>query len=546
MNDVQTRVSELIRDFTGDQTDVAWLLCDRHPVDAVAFTVIAEDLSARDITFGELRELSDQCARALAGLGVGPGDRVATLMGKGVDLIAVLMGIWRLGAVYAPLFTAFGPQAIASRLVRSGTKVVVTDAAQRSKLLPGPDMPAQRDWVTVVAGGGAGEGEHDLDVLRSEGATTSLPERPRGGDQPFVHMFTSGTTGAPKGVIHPVTHIAVWQSYLEHALHVTADDVYWCAADPGWAYGLYCAIVAPLAAGRRSILVSGGFKPDITWSVLSEQRVTNFAAAPTVYRALRTGGDIPDGVRLRCASSAGEPLTPEVTEWAQRELGVRVHDHYGQTELGMVLSDSWHPELARPAKQGSMGRALPGWRLSVLDVLKDEPVADGVVGRIAVDSGSPLMTFQGYQDADGLGSKFTPDREAYLTGDLGHADSDGNFFFASRDDDVILMAGYRIGPFDIESVLLQHPHVAECAAIGAPDDTRGEVLEVYVVPSPGVTGTPELASALQQWVKERYAAHAYPRAVRFLDQLPKTPSGKIQRNVLRRERENQHPTETST
>jgi acetyl-CoA synthetase len=518
MDGGEARVAELVSDFGGPTADVPWLLCDRHPSDAVAFTVVGEDLSVRDLTFGELRELSTRYATALAGLGVRAGDRVATLMGKGVDLVAVLLGIWRLGAVYVPLFTAFGPQAIAARLTASAAKVVVTDTSQRSKLGPGPDMPAERPWVTVVAG---------EETVAGSG---SLPEIPRGGDRPLVHMFTSGTTGAPKGVVHPVAHVAVWQSYLEHGLGVTEDDVYWCAADPGWAYGLYSAIVAPLAAGRCSVLLCGGFSAAGTWSVLARLGVTNFAAAPTVYRALRVGDPVPDGLRLRRASSAGEPLTPEVNEWARRELDVLVHDHYGQTELGMVLANCHHPALARSVKPGSMGRSLPGWRLAVLREDRDEPVEPGALGRVAVEvAASPLMTFDGYEG--GNAEKFTADRAWYLTGDLGRVDGDGDFFFASRDDDVILMAGYRIGPFDIESVLLQHPAVSECAVVGVPDEARGEVVEAFVV-SPNAT--PELVEELQEWVKRRYAAHAYPRAVHFLDALPKTPSGKIKRGVLRR------------
>ena len=537
MNDCQMRVSELIGDFSAETADVAWLLCDRHPRDAVAFTVVTDEVSAKDITFGELRELSTRCALALASLGVRDGDRVATLMGKGADLVSVMLGIWRLGAVYVPLFTAFGPQAIATRLAGSQVKVVVTDAAQHGKLAPGPDLPAERPWVTVVAGDGAGPGELDLATLQRGAGSADLREAPRGGRRPLVHMFTSGTTGVPKGVVHAVAHIAVWQSYLEHGLGVTGDDVYWCAADPGWAYGLYSVIIAPLAAGRRSVLLSGGFDVAATWSVLSRLAVTNFAAAPTVYRALLSSGPVPDGVRLLRASSAGEPLTPEVNEWAQRELGVAVHDHYGQTEVGMVLANCWHPALARPPKPGSMGRCLPGWRLAVLGEDVDEAVEPGIRGRIAVHADqSPLMTFGGYQDADRSAGKFTPDRGWYLTGDLGRMDGDGDFFFTSRDDDVILMAGYRIGPFDVESALLQHPAVAECAAISAPDPVRGEVLEAYVVPTRGTSGTPELTAELQQWVKQRYAAHAYPRAVHFVEALPKTPSGKIQRGLLRQQR----------
>jgi acetyl-CoA synthetase len=213
-----------------------------------------------------------------------------------------------------------------------------------------------------------------------------------------------------------------------------------------------------------------------------------------------------------------------------------VYDHFGQTEVGMVLANHHHPELAYSPKPGSMGRAVPGWALAVLAEDRDEPAGTGVLGRVAIDvAASPLMTFQSYHQAEPEQSatKFTPDGRWYLTGDAARVDTDGDFFFSSRDDDVIIMAGYRIGPFDIESVLSQHTAIAECSVIAAPDPIRGEVIEAYVVLRTGVTGSPELAAQLQQLVKTRYASYAYPRAVHFLDSLPKTPSGKIQRNVLR-------------
>ena len=239
-------------------------------------------------------------------------------------------------------------------------------------------------------------------------------------------------------------------------------------------------------------------------------------------------------VRLRL-SSAGEPLTPEVNEWARSALGgLQVHDHFGQTEVGMVLANCHHPALARPLKAGSMGRAIPGWELTVLAEDADVPAGPGVLGRVAVDvPASPFMTFTDYQTAGQADAKFSADGRWYLTGDSSRVDADGDFFFSSRDDDVIIMAGYRIGPFEIESVLSQHPAVAECVVVAAPDEVRGEVIEAHVVPREGSAGTPELAAELQQFVKTRYAAHAYPRTVHFRDALPKTPSGKIQRYLLR-------------
>ncbi|MDT0567276.1 AMP-binding protein [Streptomyces sp. DSM 3412] len=532
------RVAELTATFAAPSLDVAGLLCDRHPADRTAFTVVDSAGKTSALTFGELAADSHRCARALQGLGVGPGDRVATLMGKSTDLITVILAIWRLGAVYVPLFTAFAPQAIALRLEGAGAHVVVVDPDQRHKLDPGPDMPDDPERRIVVTGAGTSLGDMSLDDLVAAASPEPVPPVTTSGDGPLVHMFTSGTTGKPKGVIHPVSYIAGWQIYLEYGLGVTPGSSYWCAADPGWAYGLYSAIVAPMAAGMRSLLLSGGFSAETTWRTLVDHRVTDFAAAPTVYRGLRSSSvPVPKGLRLERASSAGEPLTPEVNEWAGAALGLAVHDHFGQTEVGMPLANHHHPELARPLKTGSMGRAVPGWSLTVLADDKDEPAGPDVLGRVAIDvAESPLMTFRDYQIPGQSHSKFTPDGRYYLTGDAGRVDADGDFFFSSRDDDVIIMAGYRIGPFEIESVLAQHPAVAECSVIGAPDDVRGEVIEAYVVLRDGGEGSPELVGELQQLVKTRYAAHAYPRSIHFIDALPKTPSGKTQRYLLRNRR----------
>ncbi|MCX5528779.1 AMP-binding protein [Streptomyces bobili] len=532
------RVAELTTTFAAPSLDVARLLCDRHPAERPAFTVVDAVGEAFTLTYGELAADSHRYARALQGLGVGPGDRVATLMGKSTDLVTVMLAVWRLGAVYVPLFTAFAPQAIALRLEGAGVHVVVVDPDQRHKLDPGPDMPADPRRRVVVTGSGARHGDVSLADLVAATSREPVPAVTTSGDGPLVHMFTSGTTGKPKGVVHPVSYVAGWQVYLEYGLGVTRDSSYWCAADPGWAYGLYAAIVAPLAASIPSLLLSGGFSPETTWRTLVDHQVTDFAAAPTVYRGLRSAPvAVPAGLRLQRASSAGEPLTPEVNEWADATLGLAVHDHFGQTEVGMPLANHHHPELARPLKAGSMGRPLPGWSLTVLADEKDEPAAPGVLGRVAIDvAESPLMTFSDYQIPGQAGTKFTADGRWYLTGDAGRIDSGGDFFFSSRDDDVIIMAGYRIGPFEIESVLAQHASVAECSVIGAPDDVRGEVVEAYVVLRDGHDASPELAAELQQLVKTRYAAHAYPRTIHFIDALPKTPSGKTQRYQLRNRR----------
>jgi acetyl-CoA synthetase len=351
-------------------------------------------------------------------------------------------------------------------------------------------------------------------------------------------MFTSGTTGSPKGVIHPLQQAAGWHSYLVYGLGITDDDVYWCAADPGWAYGLYSGLVAPLALGSGVIIQCGPFAPQAAWELIERLGVTNFTAAPTVYRALRNHfPTVPSKGRLRRLSSAGEPLTPEVNVWASSQLGLTVHDHFGQTEVGMVIGNAQHPQIARQIVPGSMGYPLPGWSTIVIgeDNLDEKPI--GEVGRVAIDvAHSPAMTFRSYQDQTKTASRFAGDGRYYLLGDLGYRDAHGAYHFASRDDDVIIMAGYRIGPFEIESVLSEHPSVAESAAVAAPDADRGEVLEAYVVLAGGRVGSPELEKELQSFVKTHYAAHAYPRVVHFVAELPKTPSGKIQRFVLREQR----------
>jgi len=530
------RVAELVAEYGSPDACPGALLCDRHRGEAVAFTVAEPDLSHRDLTFGELGDLSARFAAGLASLGVGPGDAVATLMGKSAELVVALLGIWRRGAVHVPLFTAFAPPAIAFRLARSGAKVVVADEDQRAKLEPGSGMPAEPPW-RIVSGGRPRPGDVPLaEMMASGGAGPEAPPVAVGPAALLVLIFTSGTTGAPKGVPVPVRALAGICCYMEYGLDVQPEDVYRNAADPGWAYGLYYAILGPMAAGMRSILLHAGFSATLTWQVLQRFGVTNFAAAPTIYRALRASGDQPAGYRLRRASSAGEPLTPDIVAWSKDALGAEVRDHYGQTEHGMLIVNGWHADVRSEVRPGSMGQPLPGFSCAVLRDDRDEPAPAGTPGRIAVDmTASPLAHFTGYHaDTDTTG-RFTPGGRWYLTGDAGYADADGHYFFSARDDDVIIMAGYRIGPFDVESVLVTHDQVIEAAVIGVPDQLRGEVVEAFVVLRDPSQGTGELAGELQQLVKDKFAAHAYPRRAHFVDALPKTPSGKVQRYVLRRQ-----------
>jgi len=524
------RALQIQTDFDRADVTAPWLVCDRHPAEAVAFRFVDAELTVRDMSYGELAQRSRRAAHFLAERGIGPGDRVASLLGKGPDLPALILGIWRVGAVYVPLFTAFAASTVAERIEDADVKLVVTDAEQLPKVrdLPVPVVIANTAVADVSAGA-----RDDLGAALEAGPLWEQPTPVTGPQTPIVQMATSGTTGKPKVVVHPLAYAAGWQSYVELGLAPGAN--YWCGADPGWAYGLYTLIVGPLAAGVTSIFTCGTFKPEATWQVLEQLEVTDYAAAPTALRALRAcdpGVELP---ALRRLSTAGEPLTPEVGEWTQLRFGVDVRDHFGQTELGMIAGFAQHPDLAREVVARAMGESLPGWNVTVLQAGADEPAPGGEVGRLAVEVGtSRFFTFTGYGAArDNRGSRFTGDGAYYLTGDLASLGEDGLIRFSSRDDDVILMAGYRIGPFDVESVLATHPLVVECAVVATPDPVRGEVVHAHVV----LTATPEdpdaLVRELQEWVRTRYAAHAYPRLVTFVDSLPKTPSGKIQRAALR-------------
>jgi acetyl-CoA synthetase len=535
------RVEELLAEYGSGDMCVADLLCDRHEPDALAVSVIRPDLHVTDLTFRELRERSEHLAAGLARIGVGSGSRVAALMPKTVDLPVVMLAIWRLGAVYVPLFTGLETQALAVRLRESAPTVVIAHAGQRAKLDLGGGVPGTPPWTVIVSGIDSGQdllrpSDHRLDIVSSAEDSTH-PAAVVGASGTIVQLYTSGTTGQPKGVAIPARALAAFVAYQEFGLDHRHDDVFWNAADPGWAYGLYYSLIAPLATGRRTVLLDSGFSAATTWRVLQHLHVTNFAAAPTIYRALRASEEpVPDGLALRCASSAGEPLNPDVVTWAEQAIGIPVRDQYGQTELGMVAINAQWPQLQAPLKPGSMGQAMPGFRIAVLSPNEDSEAAPGEHGRIAIDiAQSPLMWFSGYNSGTSSSGNLAGG-EWHITGDTGYMDEDGYIFFSGRDDDVIIMAGYRIGPFEVESVLVSHPAVAEAAVIAVPDEIRGELAEAFVVLRDGFHASDHLAAELQQLVKTRHAAHAYPRRIHFAAELPKTSSGKILRYKLRLQR----------
>jgi acetyl-CoA synthetase len=470
--------------------------------------------------------------------GVRPGDRIAVMLPKSPEILIALVAIWRAGAVEVPLFTAFGPEAADYRTRHSGAKLVITDPANRLKFIA---AASQGVLVMTVADSVA---EGDLDFHAAARGGEPFVGVTRGGDDMMVLLYTSGTTGQPKGVEFPIRGLASVHSYMTHGLDVRTEDVFWNIADPGWAYGLWYGLIGSLLLGRRMILRGRPFEAEAVFELVARHEVTNLAGAPTAFRAMRAAGvpaSFRESSKLRVISSAGEPLNPELLSWSERDLGVAIHDHYGQSETGMTVGFPHDQRIYREPVPGATGCPLPGFEVDVLD-------ADGSAcgpkdeGEIAIDiPKSPLYWFRDYYlDPERTTERFRHGERYYLTSDAACTDTAGLFHFASRADDVITSAGYRIGPFEVESALIAHDAVVEVAVIGTPDDLRGEAVTAFVVTTPGTRGGDQLAEELGLFVKSRLAKHLYPRHVVFVDRLPRTPSGKIRRTVIREEWDRDH------
>ncbi|PKM27898.1 MAG: AMP-binding protein [Gammaproteobacteria bacterium HGW-Gammaproteobacteria-12] len=492
--------------------------CDRHVGDGKTALIWEGRNGERATwTFEQLQDASARFANLLASRGIGAGDCVSGILPRTPELLITILGTWRAGAIYQPLFTAFGPKAIEHRVHTAGSKLVVTDVINRVKL----DEVEQAPPALVVGEDFWAEMERQAD--RFEPVM-------RRADDPFLLMFTSGTTGLAKPLQVPLKAIVAFVGYMREAVDLRVEDRFWNLADPGWAYGLYYAVTGPLAMGHATTFYEGAFSVESTCRVIREYGITNLAGSPTAYRLLLAAREEVEAAirgRLRAVSSAGEPLTPEVIRWFAEGLGCTIHDHYGQTELGMVLCN--HHALQHPVRIGAAGFAMPGHRVVVLDEQQRELPA-GQPGILALDMArSPLFWFPGYR---GMATKsFVGDY--YLSGDTVELNDDGSISFVGRADDVITTSGYRVGPFDVESALIEHPAVIEAAVIGKPDPERTERVKAFVVLHTGHVADDALAEALQQYVRKRLSAHAYPREIEFVSELPKTPSGKIQRFLLR-------------
>ena len=478
--------------------------CDRWAHDgAVALEWYGASGDRKTVTFEQMRDDSARFANYLKSRGIGAGDVVAGLLPRVPDLFTVVLGAWRIGALYQPLFTAFGPAAVESRVTTAGgskAKLIVTDATNLPKLDGLADGPP-----TLLVGEGFAE------MLATQ-SSDFAPVMMKGTD-PFIMLFTSGTTGKPKGVRYPLSLLLPVASYMRDAVDLQPKDAYWNVADPGWAYGMLYAVVGPLLLGHTTTFYEGGFTVESTLRILLDRKITNLAAAPTAYRLLMAAGDeamAPIAHQLRVGSSAGEPLNPEVIRWADRVLHCPLSDHYGQTEVGMMINN--HHALRHDIKPGAAGLPLPGLSMAILDedLVAQPPNMPGV---LAVNiPKSPLYSFVGYWKAE------TPNVRGdwYITGDTMTRDEDGHFFFVGRNDDIITSAGYRIGPFDVESVVMEHPAVAEVAVIGKPDPVRTEIVKAVIVLRAGVEGTEDLKAEIQQMVRQRLSTHSYPREIDFV------------------------------
>ncbi|WP_180177545.1 AMP-binding protein [Acinetobacter sp. YH12039] len=513
-----------------EQLNACYECCDRHAIDhnKVALYWQGKDGRKEQYTFAELQQWSSQFANFLKSQGVQKGDRVSGLLPRTVELLVVILGAWRIGAVYQPLFTAFGPKAIEHRLHLAQSKLVISDVGNRSKLDEVAHCP---QIVTVADPAGQGIQQGDLNFWDEVNAqSTDCEIVLQSINDPFLLMFTSGTTGPAKPLEVPLKALIAFGQYMKNAVGLREDDSFWNIADPGWAYGLYYGITGPLLLGHATLFYEGGFSIDSLCQIVDDYKVTNLAGAPTAYRMMMAAD--PEQMaklkgKFRVVSSAGEPLNPEVFRWFKQVLDAPIFDHYGQTEVGMVVCN--HHGLQHDIRAGVAGYASPGYRVAVVDEQGQE-LAAGTPGVLAVDiSQSPMMWFGGYKES--RKSPFV--KHYYLTGDTAELHADGSMSFVGRNDDVITTSGYRIGPFDVESALLEHDAVIEAAVIGVPDPDRTEIVKAFVILAEHVTPSEELAEQLGQFVKKRLSAHAYPRLVEFVQELPKTPSGKIQRFLLR-------------
>jgi acetyl-CoA synthetase len=523
--------------------NIAYEAVERHAESArrdhVALRWLGKQGEARDFTFAELSRLTNRFANALRELGVGKGDRVFVLAGRIPELYIAALGTLKNGSVFCPLFSAFGPEPIQQRLsIGDGKALVTTQGLYGRRNIAGLRAALPALEHVLLIGETAERLPAGTENFRQLMAAASEqfqipPTRPE--DMALIH-FTSGTTGKPKGAVH--VHQAVIAHYItgKYALDFHPGDIFWCTADPGWITGTSYGIISPLTHGVTSIVDEGEFDAERWYRTIQEQKVTIWYTAPTAVRMMmKAGTEIIrkyDLSSLRFIASVGEPLNPEAVVWGQEAFGLPIHDNWWQTETGGIMIANY---LALPVRPGSMGRPLPGIEAAIVHRRKDGTVdvvsESDVQGELALRPGWPSM-FRGYLHEEERYRKCFA-AGWYLTGDLAKRDSDGYYWFVGRADDVIKSAGHLIGPFEVESALMEHPAVAEAGVIGKPDPVIGETVKAFVSLKRGHEPSEGLRKALLGFARTRLGPAVAPREIEFRDSVPKTRSGKIMRRLLK-------------
>jgi acetyl-CoA synthetase len=485
-------------------------------------------------SFGELASLSRRFARVLHDCGIGAGDRVGVMVPQGLEVVTAHLGSFRLGAVTVPLSVKFGPEAVGYRLSHSGARVLVIDADNYARIHQALADVESLQTVFVVG--------PDLDTgvgqarLRSFDEVYTAPEfahtADTGPDSPAIIIYTSGTTGQPKGALHGHRILPAHMPGMRTAFMNAPqpDDVFWTPADWAWIGGLFDVLFTALSLGCPVVATPGKFSATGTLEVMRRHRVTAAFVPPTALKQLRSAGITPEdarGLAVRILATGGESLGAALRDWIERTFATSINEFYGQTEINMIIGTT--VDRSRP-EPDSMGRAFPGFDIELLDA-DGMPVAAGENGEVCVRAGNPGQFLEYWRQPEKTAEKV---HEGWIhTGDLARRDGAGNFTYQGRADDIISTAGYRVGPGEIEECLLSHPAVAMAAAVGVPDELRGEAIHAFVVLTTGHDPDDALAADLQQHVKSRLAFYQYPRAITFSAELPLTTTGKILRRELR-------------
>lgn len=486
---------------------------DAHPVGRRGLIVEKADGAVHAVTFGDLSRRSNQLANHLRRLGVTPGDRVGVLMPQSEGTGLAHLATWKLGAVSLPLASLFGADALAFRLGDAGVRAIVSAPENLGKVPSDPGVE-----VVVV--------DEEFEALLASQPDTFSPHDTAAEDPAFL-IYTSGTTGPPKGALHAHRslhgHLPGFECYYEFP---GPDDVIWTPADWAWIGGLMDVLVPAWYFGMTVLTAEHDFDPQLAVELMARHGVTLAFLPPTALKMMRSQGVSSGDLRLRAIFTGGEPLGEELLAWAKRALGAPINEGYGQTECNLVVGNC---TSVWPVAPGSMGRPLPGHDVAVMGERDDRLI--GEQGEICVAAPDPVMMLGYWNQPQATVEKI---RDGWLrTGDIGIEDDDGYLWFVSRKDDVITSMGYRIGPGEIEESLLKHPAVGMAAVIGVPDEMRGQVPAAFVVLRPGHRGGDVLVAELQEHVRSRLAAHEVPRHIRFVDDLPRTTTGKVMRRALR-------------